>query len=75
MKNYSCNSLKQTLGAVQQGIVSMQALQTETTRAHQKYLEVQAEANKALVAMIQSVQRLSADSFHSRHQVKRTLLP
>ena len=55
--------LKQALATVQQGLSSMQALQAQTTQAHQKYLEVQAQAHKALVAMIQGSRQLPiADS-------------
>ena len=49
----------QILGTVQQGLAAMQALQTQTTQAHQKYLEAQAEANKTLQQMIRSTRQLA----------------
>ena len=52
--------LNQALAAVQQGLSSMQALQSQTTQAHQKYLETQAEANRTLQQMVQSTQALAA---------------
>ncbi|MFZ1987260.1 MAG: SDR family NAD(P)-dependent oxidoreductase [Desulfatitalea sp.] len=52
--------LDQALAAVQQGLSAMQAMQAQTTQAHQKYLEAQAEASRTLQQMVQSTQQLSA---------------
>ena len=52
--------LNQALAAVQQGLAAMQAMQAQTTQAHQKYLEAQAEASRTLQQMVQSTQQLSA---------------
>jgi len=52
--------LNQALAAVQQGLSAMQAMQAQTTQAHQKYLEAQAEASRTLQQMVQSTQQLSA---------------
>jgi acyl transferase domain-containing protein len=52
--------LNQALTAVQQGLAAMQAMQAQTTQAHQKYLEAQAEASRTLQQMVQSAQQLSA---------------
>jgi acyl transferase domain-containing protein/NAD(P)-dependent dehydrogenase (short-subunit alcohol dehydrogenase family)/acyl carrier protein len=53
MTQASQNPLLQALQAVQQGITTMQELQTQTTQAHQKFLDVQAETNRTLQAMVQ----------------------
>ena len=64
----SKNDIKQSeliqdaLKVVTQGLQSMQNLQTETARAHQRFLESQAEANRALQEMMQSTQRLTEKS-------------
>ena len=52
--------LNHTLATVQQGLTSMQALQAQTTQAHQKYLEAQAEASRTLQQMMRSTQQLAA---------------
>ena len=52
--------LNHTLATVQQGLASMQALQAQTTQAHQKYLEAQAEASRTLQQMMRSTQQLAA---------------
>jgi acyl transferase domain-containing protein/NAD(P)-dependent dehydrogenase (short-subunit alcohol dehydrogenase family) len=54
------NYLDQALAAVQQGLSAMQAMQAQTTQAHHKYLEAQAEASRTLQQMVQSTQQLSA---------------
>ena len=58
MATYSDDFLKQTISAVQQGLSTMQTLQAQTTKAHQKFLEGQEAANRALFDMVQSVQNL-----------------
>jgi polyketide-type polyunsaturated fatty acid synthase PfaA len=55
--------LEQMLGTVQQGLQAMQALQAQTTQAHQKYLETQTEANKTLQQMLRSTQQLASAGF------------
>jgi acyl transferase domain-containing protein/NAD(P)-dependent dehydrogenase (short-subunit alcohol dehydrogenase family) len=44
---------------VAEGLKSMQRLQSQTAQAHQKFLETQAEANRALQEMMKSTQRLA----------------
>ena len=53
-------SLHGALRAVQQGLSSLQALQAQTSQAHQKFLETQAEASRTLQMMIQSARQLAA---------------
>ncbi|MBT8339005.1 MAG: acyltransferase domain-containing protein, partial [Desulfatitalea sp.] len=48
------------LAAVQQGLSAFQALQTQTTQAHQKYLDTQAEAHRTLRQMLQSTQQMTS---------------
>ncbi len=50
------------LKVVQQGLKSMQHLQSQTAAAHQKFLEAQTEANRSLQAMMQNTQRLAEQS-------------
>ncbi len=50
------------LKVVSQGLQSMQNLQTETARVHQKFLEVQTEANRTLQEMMKNTQRLAESS-------------
>lgn len=52
-------NVEQALTTVQQGMASIQALQSQTVQAHQKFLETQAEASKTLQQMMQSAQQLS----------------
>ena len=60
MDNSNKNYLTQALGAVQQSLAAMQALQAQTTQAHQKYLETQTEAQRTLQQMVHSTQQLTA---------------
>ena len=50
------------LKVVEQGLKSMQHLQSQTAAAHQKFLEAQTEANRSLQAMMQNTQRLAEQS-------------
>ncbi len=50
------------LKVVSQGLQSMQNLQSETARAHQKFLESQTEANRTLQEMMKNTQRLAEKS-------------
>ena len=50
------------LKVVSQGLQSMQNLQTETARVHQKFLEAQTEANRTLQEMMKNTQRLAESS-------------
>ena len=52
--------LHDAFAVLQKGLASMQALQSQTTQAHQKYLESQTEANKTLREMVRSVQQWAA---------------
>ena len=59
MNKPTIENVKSSLSVVQQGLTSLQALQTQTAQAHHKFLETQAEASRTLQQMIQSVQQLS----------------
>ncbi|MEE4262155.1 MAG: SDR family NAD(P)-dependent oxidoreductase [Desulfobacteraceae bacterium] len=50
------------LKVVQEGLKSMQHLQSQTAAAHQKFLDTQTEANRSLQAMMQNTQRLTEQS-------------
>jgi acyl transferase domain-containing protein len=50
------------LKVVQEGLKSMQHLQSQTAAAHQKFLETQTEVNRSLQAMMQNTQRLAEQS-------------
>ena len=50
------------LKVVSQGLQSMQQLQSETARVHQKFLESQTEANRTLQEMMKNTQRLAERS-------------
>jgi acyl transferase domain-containing protein/NAD(P)-dependent dehydrogenase (short-subunit alcohol dehydrogenase family) len=63
MDNHAKTSLQGALWAVQQGLSSLQALQTQTSQAHQKFLETQAEASRTLQMMIQSARQLAASEW------------
>ncbi len=54
--------IQDALKVVSQGLQSMQNLQSETARAHQKFLECQAEANRTLQEMMKNTQRLTESS-------------
>jgi len=51
--------IEDALKVVQEGMKSMQHLQSQTAAAHQKFLEAQTEANRSLQEMIRSTQRLA----------------
>ena len=63
MKNSNSNLdidvVKQALLTVQQGLESMQALQRQTTEAHQKFLDTQKEAGRTLQHMLEHNRRLT----------------
>ena len=59
MKGHSNQSLQNAFSAVQQGLSSMQALQAQTVKAHEKFLDTQAQASTTLQQMIQSIQQLA----------------
>ena len=50
------------LKVVQEGLKSMQHLQSQTAAAHQKFLETQTEANRSLQEMMRNTQRLAEQS-------------
>jgi acyl transferase domain-containing protein/NAD(P)-dependent dehydrogenase (short-subunit alcohol dehydrogenase family) len=54
--------IRDALTVVQEGLRSMQHLQSQTAAAHQKFLEVQTEANRSLQEMMQNTQRLAEQS-------------
>ncbi len=59
------------LATVQQGLASLQSMQAQTARAHEKFLETQAEASRSLQQLIQAVRHLKGgDSFTGRSEVE-----
>jgi len=54
------DAIARALQVAEQGLKSMQALQLQTAEAHQKFLETQAAAAKALQEMIAGARRLTA---------------
>ncbi|UCF89741.1 MAG: hypothetical protein JSW39_15680, partial [Desulfobacterales bacterium] len=55
--------LVDALKVVQEGLKSMQALQTQTAQTHQKFLEAQTEASRTLQAMMENTRRLAEAAF------------
>ncbi len=64
MKNNtpSTSFVPQALAAIQEGLRSMQKLQQQTAETHQKFLESQTQASRALEAMFASTRRLAETS-------------
>jgi acyl transferase domain-containing protein/NAD(P)-dependent dehydrogenase (short-subunit alcohol dehydrogenase family) len=60
--NKQSELIQDALKVVSQGLQSMQHLQSETARAHQKFLESQTEANRTLQEMLKNTQRLAERS-------------
>ena len=60
--NNQSELLLDALKVVSQGLQSMQNLQSETARAHRKFLESQTEANRSLQEMMKNTQRLAERS-------------
>jgi polyketide-type polyunsaturated fatty acid synthase PfaA len=60
--NKQSELIQDALKVVSQGLQSMQHLQSETARAHQKFLESQTEANRTLQEMMKNTQRLAERS-------------
>jgi len=56
---YRSDFISHALGVVQEGLRSMQQLQEKTALAHEKFLQAQAEANRALQEMMRNTQRLA----------------
>ena len=52
--NKQSELIQDALKVVSQGLQSMQHLQSETARAHQKFLESQTEANRTLQEMMKN---------------------
>ncbi|MEJ2097897.1 MAG: acyltransferase domain-containing protein, partial [Deltaproteobacteria bacterium] len=57
---------------VQEGLAAMQALQAQTTEAHKKFLETQAEASRTLQQMMESARRLSDPSLDRSHNLLKS---
>ena len=57
--NTQSESIRDAYRVVAEGLKSMQRLQSETAAAHQKFLETQTEANRALQEMMKSTHRLA----------------
>ena len=64
--NNQSELIQDALKVVSQGLQSMQHLQSETARAHQKFLESQTEANRTLQEMMINTQRLAERSLGIR---------
>jgi acyl transferase domain-containing protein/NAD(P)-dependent dehydrogenase (short-subunit alcohol dehydrogenase family) len=64
--NNQSELIQNALKVVSQGLQSMQHLQSETARAHQKFLESQTEANRTLQQMMKNTQRLAERSLGIR---------
>jgi polyketide-type polyunsaturated fatty acid synthase PfaA len=64
--NNQSKLIQDALKVVSQGLQSMQHLQSETARAHQKFLESQTEANRTLQEMMKNTQRLAERSLGIR---------
>ncbi len=60
---------------VAEGLKSMQQLQLQTTRAHEKFLESQAEANRALQEIMRNTQRLAEDTLGIAPQAPQAPVP
>jgi len=76
------NFVNDALQTVTQGLKSMQDLQARTAAAHQKFLETQAEAGRALQRMMESTQRLAettlgipANTAHATEKIDAVPLP
>ena len=57
--NTQTEFIRDAYRVVAEGLKSMQLLQSQTAAAHQKFLETQTEANRALQEMMKSTQRLA----------------
>ena len=55
----SPDAIAKALQVAEQGLKSMQTLQQQTAEAHQKFLETQAQATRALTKMIANAQRMT----------------
>ncbi|MCP4744630.1 MAG: SDR family NAD(P)-dependent oxidoreductase [Desulfobacteraceae bacterium] len=53
MKSSDKKTLATSISVLQQGLASLQALQSQTAQAHQKFLEAQSQASKTLHHLIQ----------------------
>jgi acyl transferase domain-containing protein/NAD(P)-dependent dehydrogenase (short-subunit alcohol dehydrogenase family)/acyl carrier protein len=60
------SSMESALAALQKGMAALQALQSQTAQAHQKFLETQAEASRTLQMMLQSTQQLAVPATPDR---------
>ncbi|MBW2368063.1 MAG: acyltransferase domain-containing protein, partial [Deltaproteobacteria bacterium] len=68
--------IDQALRVAEQGLKSMQALQLQTAEAHQKFLDTQSEAGKAIRELMAGVQQMTHPSPDSRSaEAKRTVQP
>ncbi len=64
--------LQDALRVVQEGFRSMQAIQTQTARTHEKFLESQTEASKTLQEMMAATQRLAESGLYPGHPPSRS---
>ncbi|MCU0592366.1 MAG: acyltransferase domain-containing protein [Desulfobacterales bacterium] len=63
--NGNTDSVTDALRSVQEGLKAIQAIQLQTTQAHEKFLETQSETARVLLELVRSTSRLaglSADS-------------
>jgi acyl transferase domain-containing protein/NAD(P)-dependent dehydrogenase (short-subunit alcohol dehydrogenase family) len=62
MNEHRNNLVRNAYQVVAEGLKSMQDLQRQTAQAHEKFLQTQAEANRALQEMMKNTQRLAEKS-------------
>ena len=63
-KGTASSSLQDALRVVQEGFRSMQAIQSQTARTHEKFLESQTAASKTLQEMMAATQRLAESALY-----------
>jgi acyl transferase domain-containing protein/NAD(P)-dependent dehydrogenase (short-subunit alcohol dehydrogenase family) len=70
--NMQSGFIRDAYRMVAEGLKSMQNLQTQTAQAHQKFLEAQTEANRALQEMMKNTQRLAEKSMGIQTEASST---
>jgi acyl transferase domain-containing protein/NAD(P)-dependent dehydrogenase (short-subunit alcohol dehydrogenase family) len=57
--NRNTDTLSDALRSIQEGLKTLQAIQIQTAQAHQKFLETQSEAGRAVLELLKSTGRLA----------------
>ncbi len=70
----SAGKKSELIAVVQEGLKSIQLMQEQTTRAHEKFLDSQTEASRALQRMLSSIGQLAPD-FAQSEAAAQTPLP